>query len=167
MAKRVNATATDVIDISLSELKRKKFRIDGDDSRILELNTTDLNLLTRLREAYPKLISLSQDAVKNLPDKSFMDGEDVDFFTDESVGSVVDTLTKIDADMRSLLDYIFDSNVSEVCAPNGSMYDPINGKFRFEYIIESLTNLYTNDISIEAGNISKRVQKHTDKYIKK
>lgn len=166
MAKRVNAVS-DVVDISLSELRRKKFRIDGDDSRILELNTTDLNLLTRLKESYPKLISLSENAMKTLPDDDFTANADADFFTDKSVDTLVDALTQTDKEMRELLDYIFDSNVSEVCAPSGSMYDPINGKFRFEHIIESLTKLYTDDISIEAGNISKRVQKHTDKYVKK
>lgn len=163
---RHSDNAPDVIDISLSELRRKKFRIDGDDSRILELNTTDLNLLSRLKEAYPKLISLSEDAVKNLPDDAFLADDNTNFFTDEAVASVVDTLAKIDTDMRSLLDYIFDSNVAEICAPSGSMYDPVNGKFRFEHIIETLTKLYTDDISVEAGNISKRVQKHTDKYVK-
>jgi hypothetical protein len=69
--------------------------------------------------------------------------------------------------MRDLMDYIFDSNVSEICAPSGSMYDPINGQFRFEHIINILAGLYETDIESELTSIAKRVQKHTNKYSKR
>ena len=62
---------------------------------------------------------------------------------------------------------IFDSNVSEICAPSGSMYDPINGQFRFEHIINVLAGLYETDIESELTSIAKRVQKHTNKYSKR
>ena len=44
------------------------------------------------------------------------------------------------------------------------MYDPINGKFRYEHIIDTLSGLYTEDISKGMKKISTRVKKHTDKY---
>jgi hypothetical protein len=44
------------------------------------------------------------------------------------------------------------------------MYDPINGAFRFEHIISTLSALYEADISSEMGTIARRVKKHTDKY---
>lgn len=153
----------DVTDISLSVVRKKRFRIDGDDSRIIELNTSDLNILARLKEAYPKLVALAEGAFKNLPE---VDGtaEDYNFATDEATATLVDTLTEADKKMRELIDYIFDSNVSELCAPSGSMYDPINGAFRFEHIINTLSALYEADISSEMGTIARRVKKHTDKY---
>lgn len=163
MAKDKLTQQQDVTDISLSVVRKKRFRIDGDDSRIIELNTSDLNILARLKEAYPKLVALAEGAFKNLPE---VDGtaEDYNFATDEATATLVSTLTEADKKMRELIDYIFDSNVSELCAPSGSMYDPINGAFRFEHIISTLSALYEADISSEMGTIARRVKKHTDKY---
>ena len=49
-------------DLDLSSIRRKRFRIDGDDNRILELNTSDLNLLVRLKDAYPKIKKFVDEA---------------------------------------------------------------------------------------------------------
>ena len=62
------------------------------------------------------------------------------------------------------MDYLFDSNVSGICAPSGSMYDPFNGKYRFEHIIEILAGLYETDVTAGLNKMSARVKKHTDKY---
>lgn len=163
MAKDKVTTQQDVTDISLSIVRKKRFRIDGDDSRILELNTSDLNILARLKETYPKLVALAEDAFKNLPEVNST-SEDYDFTTDEATATLVTALADADKKMRELIDYIFDSNVSELCAPSGSMYDPINGAFRFEHIINTLSALYEADISAEMGKVARRVKKHTDKY---
>ena len=53
MGKKQN----DVIDIKLA-VEKQKIRIDGDDNRIIELDTSDLSVLTRLNEYYPKLKEL-------------------------------------------------------------------------------------------------------------
>ena len=168
MAKvnKVNATTPDVIDLNLPDLQSKRFRIDGDDNRILVLNTSDMNILSRLKEVYPKLVTLTQDAVKKLP--MDMDIPEDEFTVDsEAVTTMVDVLTEIDTKMRELIDYLFNSNVSEMCAPNGSMYDPVNGKFRYEHIIDTLSKLYTDDITSGVNQITARVKKHTDKYVKR
>ena len=164
MAKTTKSQ-NDIVDLSLDIIRKKRFRIDGDNNRILELNTSDLNILTRLKEAYPKLVNLADKAFRELPnvdDKA----EDYDFMTDEATTTVIETLKKADTEMRELIDYIFDSNVSEVCAPSGSMYDPINGAFRFEHIIGILSPLYESEVSSEMGKIATRVKKHTDKYVR-
>ena len=44
------------------------------------------------------------------------------------------------------------------------MYDVVNGKCRFECIIESLSTLYENNIIEETKNMENRVKKHTEKY---
>lgn len=154
-----------IIDVDLSALRKKRFRIDGDDNRILELNTSDLNIIPRLREAYPKLNTLAKDAMKDWPEEESKVESAEGELTDE-FKTMADILQKIDAEMRELIDYIFDSNVSEICAPSGSMYDPINGGFRFEHIVATLSNLYSTDINAEMTKISTKVHKHTDKYIK-
>ena len=164
MAKTTNPQ-NDIVDLSLDIIRKKRFRVDGDNNRILELNTSDLNILTRLKEAYPKLVNLADNAFRKLPDVDNK-AEDYDFMTDEATTTVIDTLKKADTEMRELIDYIFDSNVSEICAPSGSMYDPINGAFRFEHIIGILSPLYESEVSGEMRKIATRVKKHTDKYVR-
>ena len=154
---------SNVIDISLAPIRKKRFRIDGDDNRILELNTSDLNILSRLKETYPKLVETADKAFADLPEIDSTP-ENYDFQTDEATNSLVEALKQADADMRQWIDYIFQANVSEICVPSGSMYDPINGQFRFEFIIDTLATLYETDISSEMQKISTRVQKHTNKY---
>lgn len=144
-------------NIDLSTTQRKEFTINGDPTKILRLNTSDLSMVTRLKKLYPKLQELASDALHEF---------DVD--TDDNVQDFItktsDSLTKIDAQMRSLIDELFDSNVSEMCAPEGTMYDPIGGRLRFEYIIETLSSLYERDLKAEVEKATAHISKHTDKY---
>lgn len=149
-----------VIDIDLSVTRKQRFRINEDDSRILELNISDMNIVVRLRDSYPKLNDLAVEVGTLYEDD---DNED-------DISEIVkfgNQLESIDNKMRELVDYIFDSNVSEICAPDGSMYDVFNGQFRFEIIIEKLIGLYEENIGAEYKKLSTRIQKHTDKYVKK
>lgn len=143
---------TNVIDIDLSVTKKKQFRIDGDDSRIIELNTSDMTIIERLNEVYPKLESLSAKTAE---------------LSSDDVEGGIKTLKDIDKEMRELLDYTFDSPISSACAPDGSMYDLFNGEFRFEHIITVLLNLYEENITKEFNSMEKRINKHTAKYTKK
>lgn len=147
-------------DIDLSAIRKKRFRIDGDNSRILELNTSDFGVVVRLKETYPELTDLATQVGKT----GFEFNEDDDEFTKlDKAGSIIDT---IDKQMREKIDYIFGSNVSEVCAPDGTMYDLINGKFRFEYILERIAALYNGQIKKEYSKMASRLKKHTGKYHK-
>ena len=160
--KRKNVPAEDqILDIDLSVTRRKRFRIDGDSNRILELNLSDMGIVSRLKDAYPKLVKLSQDATEEMATVS-----DDESDLQESLTKTADVLDRIDKEMRSQIDYIFDSNVSELCVPSGSMYDPFNGKFRFEHILNIITSLYESNLNDEYKKMTKRVQKHTSKYIK-
>lgn len=149
----------EVIDLDLSPIKRKKIRINGDNNRVLNINTTDIGIASRLQEFYPKLEEL-QSKFSNIEAKYDEDG----VITDESFNAMGVAIKEIDDQMRECIDKIFDANVSEVCAPDGNMFDPINGSYRFEYIIDALSNLYSEEI---AKNLEKRketVHKHTAKY---
>ena len=149
----------DIIDVDLSIVKKKKFRINGDNTKILELNVSDMGIVSRLDETYSKLIEL-QDKVASLAE---INEEANDR---EILSSTAQKLNEIDEEMRDLLDYIFQSNVSEVCGSEGSMYDPIEGTFRYEHIISALTKLYENNLNSEFAKIKKNISKHTAKYTK-
>ena len=158
--KEIVTNEPDIIDIDLSPIRKKRFRIDQDNNKILELNTSDFNIVTRLQETYPKLSELVQQALTDVDIKDDM--------TQDEVLDVTATVSKnIDKQMREALDYIFDAPVSVVCAPSGTMIDLFNGQFRYEYIIEKLAALYENNMSDEYKKIQARMKQHTSKYIKK
>ena len=163
--QKVSATTEEKFDgdIDLSVIRKKRFRIDGDNNKWIELNVSDMNILSRLTEAYPKLEKLQTKATKISEDIAG-DSDDLD---EVKLGK---DLKSIDKDMRKIIDDIFDSNVSEVCAGNGSMFDTFGGVCRYEHIIDALIPLYENNISSEAEAvkaISKNIEKHTDKYSNK
>lgn len=155
----VTSNQNDIVDVDLSVIKKKKFRINGDNTKILELNVSDMGIVSRLDESYPKLMEL-QDKVASLAEIS--DGED----DREVLSSTAKRLNEIDKEMRELLDFIFQSNVSEICGSEGSMYDPINGTFRYEHIISTLTKLYENNLNSEFKKMKANINKHTSKYTK-
>lgn len=145
-----------IVDIDLSITRKKRFRIDGDDNRIIELNTSDMTILNRLDEADKQLRELADKATFGMSETGEDDNADT-----------VKELLATDKQMRAIIDYLFDAPVSDVCAPDGSMYDPFNGKYRFEHIMEILFALYEKNISEEIKKMRRNVQKHTDKYTKK
>lgn len=152
----------DVVDVDLGFVERKRFRINGDYSRMLELNVSDMNIFSRMKTGYPKLKTLvkeAQEKVQSIPD----DLED----TEATLGAMADCLEDIDKKMRDLIDYIFDSNVSEICAPSGNMYDPVGGEWRFERIIDKISTLYANGLHAEFNKMKNRVETKTGKYTKK
>ena len=142
-----------IIDVDLSVTRNKRFRIDGDDDRIIELNTSDMTILNRINDADKKL--------RELADYATFDVEDTAENQEEAITKLIST----DKQMREIIDYLFNSNVADICAPNGSMYDPFNGKYRFEHILETLFALYEKNINDEYKKMKKNVEKHTNKYI--
>ena len=118
--------------VDLTATRKKRFHINRGTGvgGVLELNTSDMNVITRLEQLYPRLQKLSQEAsTKQLLTEA---GDE------KSLTKLSQALSTIDSQMRQIVDDIFDSNVSEVCAPDGSMFDPFNGEFRYEHIIEVL-----------------------------
>ena len=155
--------ADDIVDLDISAIKKKRFRINGDSSRILELNTSDLNIATRMSSAYERLVQYMDKVGKvleELPDE----GEEAN---DEQEVELTKQLDEIDKEMRKELDYIFDAPVSEVCGYGGSMYDPFNGMFRYEHIMDAITKLYETNLNSEFNAMRKRVNAKTSKYTKK
>ena len=146
----------EIQDIKLNFASKKKFRIDNDSSRILEIDTSDLSVLTRLQEYYPKLKELEQEVAEL--------SKDIDSDDEATISKMGKGLAKVDSKMRNYIDTIFDANVSATCAPSGSMYDPINGQFRYEHIISLISGLYEKSLAAETKKLKARISKHTQKY---
>ncbi len=146
-----------VVDIELPQIKKARFRINGDSSKILELNTSDMGIVKRLNAVYPKLQELAKKATT-------FDEKELGDNTEEGLAKFADKLDEIDKDMRKLIDDLFQANVSEVCCDNGTMYDLYGGAMRFEHIISTLAKLYENNLASEVSKVRDRIKKHTNKY---
>lgn len=151
------------MDIDLSVTAKQRFRIDGDNNRILELNTSDMGIISRLNDTLPKLNALAEKASEIKADEIV----DEDTMSAEQLNNIANTIKEMDEQLREYMDYIFDSNVSEVCAPSGTMYDIFDGQFRYLHILDKLTKLYEDNIESEYSKVKQRMAMHTDKYIKK
>lgn len=154
-----------VVDIELGSLRKQRFRINGDNDKILELNTSDIGIVTRLSELYPKLQSLADEAAMIGADEEDVDAESEPAKFKRQLDKMAGQLKKIDKGMREYLDALFDSNVSEICAPYGTMYDIVDGQFRYDNIIDSLAKLYGDNIEKETLALKSRLAKRAEKYV--
>ena len=159
------ATQQKVLDLDLNSIQKTKIRINGDQSRFIELNLSDMNIVKRLETAYENLQKLAEE-VATLSDKFDIDVDDTEN-AEKAMKQLSEALTELDRKMRDEIDYLFDSKVSDVCVPSGTMYDPHNGMFMFEHIISALASYYTTNFQEEFEAMRNNVDKHTKKYTKK
>ena len=151
-----------IVDIDLSVTEKKRFRINGDATKILELNTSDMTIAARLPEAYAKLDKLTKNAqglaMINI-DPNSSEEEQL-----KGIASFGEQLKTIDQEMRIILDELFDAPVSAICAPTGSLFDIFGGQFRYEHIMETLSKLYHNNFNEEFNRMKIKLQQKTQKY---
>jgi hypothetical protein len=152
----------DIQDIEIKAIKKQRFRFNHDNSMILELNTSDMNIFTRLESSYRKLNAIMEDVAKLLSEIP-----DEENFDEDNLSTVSDALKKLDDSMKKEVDYIFDAPVSSVLCRDGSMYDPLDGMFRYEHIIDVLADKYENHLSREFAKMRQNVDRRTNKYTKK
>lgn len=157
--KELPVVNDDIQDIQVDAIKRKRFRINQDNNKIIELNTTDIGVSYRLTEAYERLNKIMDEVQKKLD--TVPDDEDLN---DEQFKTVAESLKELNDNMCKEIDYIFDEAVSDKFRDGGSMYDPINGMFRYEYILDTITGLYENDLNREFTKMRHRVNERTAKY---
>ena len=162
-APAVTEPDEDIQDVEIKAVRKQRFRFNHDNSMILDLNTSDLGVFARLRTSYDKLNKLMDevgDLLSNMPD----DGDENE---EAKMDRLSEALDKLDSNMRHEVDYIFDAPVSDTLCRDGSMYDPIDGMFRYEHIIDKISDLYENNLSREFGKMRERVEHRTGKYTKK
>lgn len=146
-----------VINLDLSETARTKIWINGDCNRVLELNLSDVGIISRLEKAQAEIDELVEE-VRKLSATDIPEDD-----PDNIVGS---TFKIMNEKMCNIVDGIFDFPVCEICCDGGSMFDPIKGQLRFEYIIDKLSNLYKGTISEEMKRVQAKMKAHTAKYTK-
>lgn len=139
------------IDLELDVARKQRFRLNGDNSKIVELNPHDTDIVNRLDEAYPKIA----DAMEKLAN---LDADSETFKKD---------ILACDKAIRDQIDYIFDSPVSAVCVSSGRMYDLYNGEFAYEKVIMTLSKVYAEEFESEYKKLKNRVKNRASNYINK
>lgn len=150
-------TMNQVVDFDLSLSKKKRIRIDGDDNRVIELNTSDMGIIERIDNLADKMNELSTEYINTKFDDNLDEKEETK--------EIISRIKGIDSKMREIVDDLFQSKISDICVPDGTMFDMFNGQFMYEILIEKLLTLYADRISEETQKTLTRMRKHTDKYI--
>lgn len=138
---------TNITNISLGFTK-KRYTIDGDENKVIYLDPSDMGILTRIKQ-------FGIDASEVL-------GSLKDIKEDE----VIDKMNEVDGKLRTILNTLFDYDVCSVCVPTGTLLDAMNGKFKFEIIVEGLSQVYATNITKEMKAVTKKMSEHTKKYTK-
>lgn len=150
----------DAISIRVRGASKKRFCINGDPDKVIEINTSDTGILERLEGAYKDLIAASERAVNIKGDI-----EDIEIDSPESK-ALYEELSAINKKLCDAVDYIFDSKVAAACSGGGKMYDPVDGYFRVEVILDDLMSVLSDDLQAELAKITERRDQHTAKYRK-
>ena len=150
----INSTNSQVLDLSSTRKKSIDVITPSGETKQLLIDLGDFNILTRLKSSYDKLESITMNASEKLSQDT------------ENMDAIIDTLDDLDTEMKACIDYIFDTNVSEVCVGNGSIVSMYNGKFFFETIMEGLARLCGETVSFEYKKMEQRIKKRTQKFIK-
>lgn len=134
--------------------KRKKFSIDGDETRVVELDTGDTGIIARW-SAVQEWIGSAAEELERL---SGMNQDETQAMETSK------RFAEINEGAREKLNYLFDADVCTPIAGNGALIRLVNGDPLFMLIVDTLLPLYEADIKIEYEKSRKRIEKHTAKY---
>lgn len=155
------------IDIGFN-VNKQRYTVGGDLDKVIELDTSDLNIVNRLSKAVPELNKLTDKWEKaNESAEALSTAEDADSALKHSK-EFSDNMDAMEKAVRQILDDIFDSPVADTILGNTSAFSPVNGYYKFEHIINSLVKCYEQNIQDEAPKFNARkVEKYINKWIKK
>jgi len=163
-----NTTQEQVLNLDLSSTKKKKVRVNGDENSVFYINTSDFGIYGRMNDGVKKLYELFVGMKTKINDVA--NSEDVDEEDENSTevfdGKLIDVMKDTDAEMRSIIDCIFDAPVSDICAPDGYMFDVFEGQLRFEYVISAIAKLYETNLNAEFYKLKSRLNQKLPSYVK-
>lgn len=159
---------TEVKDINLNIDTKQQFSINGDATKIVEIDTQDLGIVTRLSESVKKMSDI-QERWNKLAEKSTaiskMKDEEI---TLDEVAEFSDQFADLELEMRAIVDDIFDcEGMCDTILGNTSIFSLKDGEFKYNIIIDKFTSLYEKAIKSEVAKIDRnKVSKKTSKYIR-
>ena len=125
----------------------KEYSINDDVSRILRVNTTDINILARFDKAETELKKIASQ-YENITDIT------------------AEVITELDTKVREQIDYIFDSKASEIVFGNINCASIAGGQPIFMNFIDAILPVIKNDIVEEQEKSEKKISKYTSQVKK-
>lgn len=160
--------ANDILNLDLSATKGTTIQVNGDPNAKFTLNLSDFGIYDRLTDGLNQLYDLFTELKTEMGTIAETEvPEDAEAGSEEDAKKFISVMKDMDGKMRNIVDYIFSAPVSDVCAPNGYMFDLFEGQLRFEYIINALTKLYENNINKEFYKVKSRINNKLPKYVGK
>ena len=157
---------SEIKNINLNLNTKQRFTVDGDANKVIELDTHDINVAKRLSESINMMDEL-RDKWNELTEKSaqVVEGKEITLETNDELTQLLDEL---ETKMRGIVDFIFDSEgLCDIILGNSSIFTPVNGKTKYEQIIDGITGLYEDSIKAETEKLNKRkIANKTAKYVK-
>lgn len=150
---------------------REQFFVDGDENRVIELDINDVNIVNRLSDAIPKMKELDKrwNALMEKSEQLNESGEELSEDTLSDTVAFADEFKAIEKEIRAFLDEAFDSpGMADTILGSSSAFSPVNGKFKYEQIIDVLSTLYEDKLTAEIKKFNRdKVRSKTQRYIKK
>ena len=160
----------DVVNLDLSATKGTTIQVDGNPDAKFTLNLSDFGIYDRLTQGLGQLYDVFtelKEKMGSLAETEEPESENDEEMSAETGAKFIETMKEADMQMRRIVDYIFSAPVSDVCAPDGYMFDLFEGQLRFEYIINAITKLYENNINAEFYKVKSRINEKLPKYVRK
>lgn len=156
-----------VINLDLSATRGTKIQVDGNPDKSFTLNLSDFGIYNRMKDGIQQLYDLFESLKEKMGSKA---EEEIPEGTEESTEAtnrLLEVMEEMDKKMRATMDYIFSAPVSDVCAPDGYMFDLFDGQLRFEHILNALTSLYEKNVNREYYNLKSRINNKLPGYVKR
>lgn len=140
----------------MRELKIKngvqEFKINGDENKILRINTADLQILNRAKKAETELKEIANECININQNMS----------NDESI----DLLDKYDKKVKKTIDYIFNTNASQVVFGEMNCLSICDGQPVFKNFLDEILPVITTDIESETKKSQANINKYTSQVKK-
>ena len=135
----------------------KEYAINGDETRILKVNVTDVNFLPRLYESFMR----AQDLVKNIG--TYEPKET----TIESLREGIDQISGIDKAIRDEFDKVFYPGASEIVFGHMNVLSFVgNGDTIYESFMNAFISKMEKEIKTNSEESEKKISKYKTAYQK-
>jgi hypothetical protein len=132
----------------------KEFSINGDESRVIRFNPADFGILERIKDAY--------DAIEKASDIK----EDIELKPDGTPKSellqAAEIVKYVNDVINKQIDYIFNSNVSEVAFGKQSPLGLVKGVPLYKRFLDTVMPVIKKEVEKEMKESQKRISKYTD-----
>ena len=130
----------------------KSYTINGDESKVIYINTSDLGIPKRAKQAEKELKKIA-DECANIEDSL-------------SIDESIELLDKFDGQVKKIIDYIFNADVSEVVFGRTNSLSMVDGKPVFQNFLDAVIPEIVKDTDKEYKKSQKNITKYTSQVKK-